>query len=52
MGYSVYRGSPGFRTLGRNLDWLDNNEAKLFATQDAALEYLRTLTTPRCDVDD
>lgn len=50
-GYSVYKRSPGFRTLGREVvdGWVESNNAKFFDTQDAAFEYLRELTTPKCD---
>ena len=50
-GHSVYKRSPGFRTLGREVvgDWIASNNAKFFSTQDAAFDYLRTLTTPLCD---
>lgn len=51
-GYSVYKRSPGFRTLGREVisDWIASNNAKFFLSQDAAFDYLRELTTPMCDV--
>lgn len=51
-GYSVYKRSPGFRTLGREVvgEWIESNNAKFFATQDDAFEYLRALTSPKCDV--
>ena len=41
----------GFRTLGREVvgGWVEEHDAKFFASQDDAFEYLRTLTTPRCD---
>ncbi len=46
-GYSVYRNSPAFRTLGQNESWINTNNAKLFISQEDALEYLRKLTTPK-----
>lgn len=50
-GYSVYKRSPGFRTLGREITggWIEENRAKFFSEQDDALDYLRELTTPKCD---
>lgn len=53
-GYSVYRGEPGFRTLGRNvLDWMKALEEKygwslweFYLNQDQAFLRLRELTTP------
>lgn len=53
-GYSVYRGEPGFRTLGRNLsgwmrDMLNMYSTKVtfYETLDDALAVLRLLATPR-----
>lgn len=50
-GYSEYRRSPGFRTLGREITegWIEEHDAKFFETQNDAFDYLRELTTPRCD---
>jgi hypothetical protein len=51
-GYSEYRRSPGFRTLGREITggWIEEHDAKFFNTQADALAYMGELTTPRCDV--
>lgn len=47
-GYSVYRRSPGFRTLGLNLDeWATENNAVFFADQNHALGHLKKITWPR-----
>jgi len=52
-GYSVYKRSPGFRTLGQSVnanqfgDWVGQNKAKFFLTQEEALKYLADLTTPK-----
>jgi hypothetical protein len=47
-GYSVYRRSPGFRTLGVELTkWADERVAAFFAEHEAALAHLAKLTTPR-----
>ena len=47
-GYSVYRNSPGFRTLGIHfVKWMrDNPEAKFFRVRNEALAYLANLITP------
>lgn len=47
-GYSVYRGKPGFRTLGRELSggWIEENDARFFDNQQEALNYLLLLTRP------
>lgn len=51
-GYSVYKRSPGYRTLGREVrgGWVEEHNAKFFTSQDNAIDYLRELTTPKCDV--
>ena len=51
-GYSIYRRSPGFRTLGQRLAlWLEQHEMCLFFDdQQKAMEYLTQITTPKCDV--
>lgn len=53
-GYSVYKRSPGFRTLGQMVgdskycgNWIEENSAKFFLTQDEAFDYLKQLTTPK-----
>lgn len=48
-GYSIYRRSAGFRTLGKNLDtWMDDNtNVKFYEFLDDALDALRVLLTPR-----
>lgn len=54
LGYSVYQGVPGFRTLGRNIhSWQQELEEKFgydlwefYTTQEEALDRLRELTTP------
>lgn len=47
-GYSVYRRSPGFRTLGRYLNqWTAENNAVFFADQNHALDFLKKITWPR-----
>jgi len=46
-GYSVYRNSPGFRTLGRNLKtWVKQNKAIFFADQMMALQFMANITLP------
>jgi hypothetical protein len=53
-GYSVYRGEPGFRTLGRNvLDWMEERKIshgwtlwEFYDDLDQAFMRLRELTTP------
>ena len=50
-GYSVYRGKPGFRTLGQDVEkWCiarsDEPRPRFFESQDLALEEMRKLTTP------
>ena len=47
-GYSVYRRSPGFRTLGRDLRaWISEQERALFFDDhDAMLAELKKWTTP------
>jgi hypothetical protein len=51
-GYSVYKRQPGFRTLGQSLfKWMDNHHnPKFFDSQDEAMNYLRYLVSPRCEV--
>ena len=50
-GYSVYKGVPGFRTLGQDVyTWIEKHEARLFETRDGALSYLLELLTPHPDV--
>jgi len=48
-GYSVYRNSPGFRTLGQSaVNWaLSVPNVKFFDDQDEALAYLKQLTKPK-----
>ena len=53
-GYSVYRGEPGFRTLGRDLHaWIRECREKgyelfeFYDDQEQALDRLRKLTIPR-----
>lgn len=50
-GYSVYRRSPGFRTLGLSLkEWRKEVESpKFFEHQVHALSHLADITTPKCD---
>ena len=56
-GYSVYRGVPGFRTLGQNvINWQRGLEERFghtmfefYTTQEEALERLRELTTPAAE---
>lgn len=49
-GYSIYRRSPGFRTLGQDLaEWMGRQEdPHFFADQNHALAYLKKITWPRC----
>lgn len=58
-GYSVYKNSPGFRTLGIDLPtWIAKNHAAsggkhppaFFDDQALALEYIGKLTFPRCSI--
>lgn len=54
-GFSIYRRSPGFRTLGVNVDtWMNDNKTKfgytLFEFYDdhgEAIERIRNLTDPK-----
>lgn len=53
-GYSIYRRSPGFRTLGQDVDiWMDRVQAgggrvpEFFDDHEQALELIRKLTTPK-----
>lgn len=49
IGYSVYKGKPGFRTLGLEVgEWAKRSGFKpmFFDAQAEALEVLRKLTTP------
>lgn len=51
-GYSEYRRSPGFRTLGVEVEkWAAERDAKFFDNKEAAFDYLATLITPKCDAD-
>lgn len=52
-GFSVYRRSPGFRTLGRHVDvWINELKARgndmfeFYDDQDEALARLKAITTP------
>jgi hypothetical protein len=53
-GFSIYRRSPGFRTLGRDIAlWIDELKEKygysmfeFYDNQEEALDRLRKLTTP------
>ena len=47
-GYSVYRRSPGYRTLGQSAKkWSEvSNMAIYFDDQEEALDYLRKSTKP------
>jgi hypothetical protein len=49
-GYSVWKGEPGFRTLGVDVnDWAKKSgrAPKFFDSQTEALEELRKLTKPK-----
>lgn len=48
-GFSIYKRSPGFRTIGLPVDdWRKKyDKCVFFSTQDSALEYLKKLTTPK-----
>lgn len=54
-GYSEYKNSPAYRTDGTAVQqFIDTHaypkfEPAFFIDQDAALDYLKRLTTPRCD---
>lgn len=49
-GYSEYRRSPGFRTLGTEVEkWAADHDAKFFETKEGAFEYLASLIEPKCD---
>lgn len=45
-GYSVYRRSPGFRTLGQNEEYTIQNNYRFFTEQAEMLAYLGKLLTP------
>ena len=47
-GYSIYRGEPGFRTLGLNFEnWKESiNNPLFFETSEEACKYLKVLVTP------
>lgn len=58
-GYSVFKGQPGFRTIGQDLRaWKTaeaecwDNHPRFYATQKAALRRVAELITPVCDVND
>ena len=53
-GYSIYRRSPGFRTLGLQVEvWIDKVRAdtgmvpEFYDDHEQALEKIRKLTTPK-----
>ena len=47
-GYSIYKRSPGFRTLGLDpWKYFKDKNANVFTDQDEAFEYLRELMTPK-----
>lgn len=49
-GYSVYKGVPGFRTLGIKLStWMERSDfmPRFYTDQELALQDLRKLTTPK-----
>lgn len=54
-GYSTYKNSPAYRTDGTAVqEFIDSHaspkfEPSFFIDHDAALDYLKRLTTPRCD---
>ena len=51
-GYSEYRRSPGFRTLGTEVEkWAAEHDAKFFETKEDAFAYVAALITPKCDAD-
>jgi hypothetical protein len=39
-GFSVHKGKPGFRTLGQNKAWADENSLLLFSTVGAAFAHI------------
>lgn len=52
-GYSVYKNSPGYRTLGQDLKvWCEKQNPRpvFFTDQDKALDYLKDLTMPKKSV--
>jgi hypothetical protein len=52
-GYSVYKNSPGFRTIGTHLiKWMfkSHEVPRFFDIQVAAINYLIHITTPRCKI--
>jgi len=54
-GYSIYRRSPGFRTLGQAVDtWINKGKSthgyslyEFYDNHDEAIERIRALTTPK-----
>lgn len=49
-GYSEYRRSPGFRTMGTDVEkWAADHDAKFFENKESAFEYIASLIEPRCD---
>ena len=48
-GYSVWKRSPGFCTLGRNVaEWSSGHEfCHFFSSHSHALDYLKEITTPK-----
>lgn len=51
-GYSIWKNKPGFRTLGQRLaTWYASHDLCLFFDdQQLALDYLKKISTPKCDV--
>ncbi len=47
-GFSIYKRSPGFRTLGLNVqEWMSRfDKVKFYDDHDEALAYLKKLTSP------
>jgi hypothetical protein len=45
-GYSVYKGEPGFRTLGVGASWATQHDLRLFRTRDEAFDYIAALFPP------
>lgn len=53
-GYSVYKRSPGYRTDGIDINvWKERNgddfEPLFFDSHPNAIDFMRQLTTPRCE---
>lgn len=42
-GFSTHEGVPGYRTLGRGVDWAMERAALLFTTRTAAFAYIEAL---------